>query len=1102
MTGWMKGFSRHSRRRNLRLECLEERALFAVGDLRFVTYNVHALDNSFGRGSGLPSSDLGTVLQAIGTEVTNGLSRPVDLVALQEVRSQATTTADVVSQLNAIYGSGIYARGTLNGSSVSGLETVGLVYNTQTLDLLGEAAIGVPSTSGPARQTLRYQMRPDGGAAETEFYIYVSHFKAGDQPADMDRREVEAEAIRADADALGQGVNIIYVGDFNLQESSEGAYQDLLAVGNGQAFDPINSPGTWHNNNFFRAILTQAPMNTPTNPAFTGGGLDDRFDFQLISGELTNGTGLEYLANSYHTFGNNGSLGINSNINDAGNTALPGLVNRTTILNLLATVSDHLPVVADFNAPAAASVQFVLANQTVSEGTTSFTVSAQLSTAVGQNVSIPYTLSGTATGSGTDYTLTSANPLTITAGNLSGSITFNVNNDTLDELNETIIVTLGTPTNASLGATTVHTTTITDNDPAPTVQFTTSTQTVSESASAITMTAQLSAISGQTVTVPFTVAGTASGSSVDYTQVTSSPLTIPAGSLSGSITFNIINDVLDEAHETIAVTLSAPTNATLGATTSHTAAIQDDDLLQVTSLTPTATGFTVNFSSPLNAALVNLYDQNNTYGAADVVLTGAAVGNVRGSAVLNAVGDQLTFVRTGGYDLSTNSFGVLPPDHYTVTLRSGANGLVGLFGDQLDGDGNGTSGDDHTATFVVAAPATNAVTLGLPDFARGYGQVVNVPASGATGIPLTISRGADLTNVAFTLQYDPALLTISGATKGPGVAADAVLNVDTSTAGLLVISLSSSTQLSFFNAPFTLVNLTASVPETAPYTEKQRLTIAGATVNSVGGPLPVVTDNAVHVAAYFGDVDASRSYNSADLPALQRVLTGSNSGFGSYRNADPLLLADLSADGALRSDDASLVYRLIQSIAVSTVPAIPSGIVLPPPTGADPRISISRELTARAGEVVAVPIWLEATDPNPITLAAADIALAYDPTELSFVRVRGGSLLGIASQSMGPARLGEIELHAWSSQGAVSLNHGDLGSLVIVEFRVAENVAGPLSLNLTPGRQVRTAAYDADLTSLVLDPVPTWSNNDEIDGLISLLAQESLRPMGPFPLPD
>src|SRR5262249_22700197 len=55
-----------------------------------------------------------------------------------------------------------------------------------------------------------------------------------------------------------------------------------------------------------------------------------------------------YVAGSYHTFGNNGSVALNGDINDAGSTALPDLANRTTILDLETTVTDHLPVVADY----------------------------------------------------------------------------------------------------------------------------------------------------------------------------------------------------------------------------------------------------------------------------------------------------------------------------------------------------------------------------------------------------------------------------------------------------------------------------------------------------------------------------------------------------------------------------------------------------------------------------------------------------------------------------------------------------------------------------------------------------------------------------------
>jgi endonuclease/exonuclease/phosphatase family metal-dependent hydrolase len=59
----------------------------AVGDLRIVTYNVIG-------GSGSVSPDLGTVLSAIGSESYAGRSRPIDILALQEVDRQATTDTE------------------------------------------------------------------------------------------------------------------------------------------------------------------------------------------------------------------------------------------------------------------------------------------------------------------------------------------------------------------------------------------------------------------------------------------------------------------------------------------------------------------------------------------------------------------------------------------------------------------------------------------------------------------------------------------------------------------------------------------------------------------------------------------------------------------------------------------------------------------------------------------------------------------------------------------------------------------------------------------------------------------------------------------------
>ena len=87
--------------------------------------------------------------------------------------------------------------------------------------------------------------------------------------------------------------------------------------------------------------------------------------------------------------------------------------------------------------------------------------------------------------------------------------------DALDEDDETVAVTLSSPTNATLGANTTHTYTIQDNDAAPTVQFTATSSSGEASMAAVNV---AFGPSGKTVTVQYAATGgTATGGGVDYT---------------------------------------------------------------------------------------------------------------------------------------------------------------------------------------------------------------------------------------------------------------------------------------------------------------------------------------------------------------------------------------------------------------------------------------------------------------------------------------------------------------------------------------------------------------------------------------------------------
>ena len=146
---------------------------------------------------------------------------------------------------------------------------------------------------------------------------------------------------------------------------------------------------------------------------------------------------------------------------------------------------------------------------------------------------------------GTDYTLANGT-LTISAGSTSGAITISgIVNDALDEPNETVIVTLSSPTNATLGSDNVHTYTINDNDNPPVVDFNTTSSNGAESVSSKAITVDLSAASSQNVTVNYTVTGTATGGGTDYT-LANGTATIAANSTSTTITIaSIVNDTLD-----------------------------------------------------------------------------------------------------------------------------------------------------------------------------------------------------------------------------------------------------------------------------------------------------------------------------------------------------------------------------------------------------------------------------------------------------------------------------------------------------------------------------------------------------------------------------
>ena len=197
---------------------------------------------------------------------------------------------------------------------------------------------------------------------------------------------------------------------------------------------------------------------------------------------------------------------------------------------------------------------------TTDESVANITIS--LSAPSSRTVAVLATTSGITATEGTDYTATSTN-VQIPPGNTFTTLSIPLNDDTLDELNETFEVGFSNPSNASIfdNNTVV---TIADNDLAPSVSI--SGQTIVDDNGTLAPQVTLSAASGLTVEVDYATGNGTATAGNDYT-TTNGTLTFTAGQTTLPLSIPILGDVVDEEDEIFSVTLSNPDNATLGTAT-------------------------------------------------------------------------------------------------------------------------------------------------------------------------------------------------------------------------------------------------------------------------------------------------------------------------------------------------------------------------------------------------------------------------------------------------------------------------------------------------------------------------------------------------------
>lgn len=174
----------------------------------------------------------------------------------------------------------------------------------------------------------------------------LAHLKAGDATSDpqnpVDRDTMITRLMRY-LNNVNKADNYMIMGDFNVYTSSENCFQKLVNHPNLNIrfYDPINKLGNWNNNSSFAQYHTQS-THTSSGCAASGG-MDDRFDFILLSNMLLNGIGnYKYISNSYKALGNDGQHYNNAINASPQNNSVPA-----NVLNAIYNNSDHLPIILD-----------------------------------------------------------------------------------------------------------------------------------------------------------------------------------------------------------------------------------------------------------------------------------------------------------------------------------------------------------------------------------------------------------------------------------------------------------------------------------------------------------------------------------------------------------------------------------------------------------------------------------------------------------------------------------------------------------------------------------------------------------------------------------
>jgi hypothetical protein len=490
------------------------------------------------------------------------------------------------------------------------------------------------------------------------------------------------------------------------------------------------------------------------------------------------------------------------------------------------------------------------------------------------------------------------------------------------------------------------------------------------------------------------------------------------------------------------------------------------------------------------------------------LISGASVAGYNGSFTIH-VTDSTHFTYTAASGLADATGGVVNAEFPNSSVGFAVNDKVQLSGESVSGyNATDTNGALLTVTSVTGG---TFVASGAPaSLAAGFGGAVET----WTGMPISISNpggGSTVTSADFDVVYDTRVMTISGGQVAAAsgftgtVSANGTFVRDGITYGKMHVHLTGGS-LAAGSAATIVAKLIASVPTNAPYENKEMLDIQNIQIN--GGSSGTGRDGAaVHVAAFEGDADGSKTLTGADATSVSRWIAGVHPGLtdpnstptakkGTYNLADPAIVGAPQLAANATGADSRDIQKAVAGNQTSPihVPSLPNEPTAPAQGGPDPTLFFPTPQFASPGTSFTVPVDVTNNVSGGINITSADLAILFDPNVLQITNVTNvGTLLnGFSETDNIDNTNGSYRVVQSTAGNGATEAQNDTQPVIFITFMVKGTAQIGSSTPLNLAAQVGNTVTNLNGGALTLTPAPTNSGNDAgVDGTLNVVAQSA-----------